>query len=113
MDNGRLERPTVSSFLYSDCTIFCLDNGPSGNNNTDRSVCSFPLFMFRGCPVDYSLTDDQKQIIETARKFARTEFPKVARECDREEKFPRDVWQKAGEWALWVFSFRRNTGDSG
>ena len=25
------------------------------------------------------------------------EFPKVARECDREEKFPHDVWTKAGE----------------
>ncbi|MGB6067005.1 MAG: acyl-CoA dehydrogenase family protein [Desulfomonilaceae bacterium] len=47
--------------------------------------------------MDYSLTDDQRQIIEAARKFARAEFPKVARECDREEKFPRDVWQKAGK----------------
>ena len=63
---------------------------------TDQ-YATFRLFTFRGYPVDYSLTDDQKQIIEAARKFARTEFPKVARECDREEKFPRDVWQKAGE----------------
>jgi acyl-CoA dehydrogenase len=47
--------------------------------------------------VDYSLTDEQAQIIEAARKFARKEFPKVARECDREEKFPHEVWQKAGQ----------------
>jgi acyl-CoA dehydrogenase len=47
--------------------------------------------------MDFTLTDDQKQIVETARKFARNEFPKVARECDREEKFPREVWEKAGE----------------
>jgi acyl-CoA dehydrogenase len=47
--------------------------------------------------MDFTLTDEQKQIVEAARKFARKEFPPVARECDREEKFPRDVWKKAGE----------------
>ncbi len=47
--------------------------------------------------MDYSLTDEQKQIVETARKFARNEFPKIARECDREEKLPRDVLLKDGE----------------
>jgi len=47
--------------------------------------------------VDYLLADEQKQIVEAARKFARNEFPKVARQCDREEKFPREVWEQAGE----------------
>ena len=47
--------------------------------------------------MDYTLTDEQKQIVEAARKFATNEFPKVARQCDREEKFPREIWQKAGE----------------
>jgi len=47
--------------------------------------------------VDYLLSDVQKQIVETARRFARNEFPKVARECDRAEEFPRDVWRQAGE----------------
>ena len=47
--------------------------------------------------MDYSLTDDQKQIVQAARKFALNEFPRVARECDREEKFPMEIWQKAGE----------------
>jgi len=47
--------------------------------------------------MDFTLNDDQKQIVEAARKFARNEFPKIARECDREEKFPREVWEKAGE----------------
>ena len=40
--------------------------------------------------MDYSFTDEQKQIVEAARKFASNEFPKVARECDREERFPMD-----------------------
>jgi acyl-CoA dehydrogenase len=47
--------------------------------------------------MDFTLTDDQKQIVEAARKFARNEFPKVARECDEEEKFPYEVWEKAGQ----------------
>ncbi len=47
--------------------------------------------------MDFTITDDQKQIVDAARKFARNEFPKIARECDREEKFPREVWEKAGE----------------
>ena len=47
--------------------------------------------------MDYSLSDEQKQIVEAARKFALNEFPKVARECDREEKFPTEIWKKAGE----------------
>ncbi len=47
--------------------------------------------------MDYTLNDEQKQIVEAARKFARNEFPKVALQCDREEKFPKEVWQKAGE----------------
>ena len=47
--------------------------------------------------MDYSLDEEQRQIIEAARKFARKEFPKVAQECDREEKFPREIWEKAGE----------------
>ncbi|HTY24031.1 MAG TPA: acyl-CoA dehydrogenase family protein [Desulfomonilaceae bacterium] len=47
--------------------------------------------------MDFTLSDDQKQIMEAARKFAQNEFPKVARECDREEKFPREIWEKAGE----------------
>ncbi len=47
--------------------------------------------------MDYHLSPEQKEIIETARKFARNEFPKIARICDREEKFPREIWQKAAE----------------
>jgi hypothetical protein len=30
--------------------------------------------------MDYSFTDEQKQIVEAARKFALKEFPKIARE---------------------------------
>jgi len=47
--------------------------------------------------MDYDLAEEQRQLVEAARKFAQNEFPKVARECDQEEKFPREVWKRAGE----------------
>ncbi len=47
--------------------------------------------------MNHFLSHEQKEIIETARKFARNEFPKIARRCDREETFPREIWQKAAQ----------------
>ena len=47
--------------------------------------------------MDFTLSPEQKDIVEAARKFAQTEFPKVARECDRLERYPKEIWQKAGE----------------
>jgi acyl-CoA dehydrogenase len=45
--------------------------------------------------VDFELTSRQKQIRLAAREFAEGEFPGVAREYDRREEFPRDLWKKA------------------
>ncbi len=45
--------------------------------------------------MDFELTDEQKEIKKAAREFAEGEFTDIAMECDREEKFPRDVWKKA------------------
>jgi acyl-CoA dehydrogenase len=47
--------------------------------------------------MDLTLTEEQKQIVETAQKFARSEFPPIARECDQEEKYPMEIYKKAGE----------------
>jgi acyl-CoA dehydrogenase len=47
--------------------------------------------------MDLSLTEEQKRIVEAAKKFARSEFPQVARECDREEHYPWEIYKKAGE----------------
>lgn len=68
-----------------------------GEKVNDRLVYYSIGLQIRRSPMDYSLSDEQKQIVETARKFALNEFPKVARECDREEKFPTEIWKKAGE----------------
>jgi alkylation response protein AidB-like acyl-CoA dehydrogenase len=45
--------------------------------------------------MDFELTQRQKQIRLAAREFAEGEFPQIAREYDRREEFPRDLWQKA------------------
>jgi alkylation response protein AidB-like acyl-CoA dehydrogenase len=47
--------------------------------------------------VDFELTNRQKQICTLAREFAEGEFPEIAREYDRREEFPRDLWKKACE----------------
>jgi alkylation response protein AidB-like acyl-CoA dehydrogenase len=45
--------------------------------------------------MDFELTNRQKQIRLAAREFAEGEFPGVAREVDRKEEFPKELWKKA------------------
>ena len=45
--------------------------------------------------MDFELTNRQKQFRMAAREFAEGEFTEVAREYDRREEFPRDLWKKA------------------
>ncbi len=47
--------------------------------------------------MDFELTHRQKQIRLAAREFAEGEFPGVAREYDRKEEFPTELWKKACE----------------
>jgi acyl-CoA dehydrogenase len=44
---------------------------------------------------DFEPTDEQKALIETARRFARERIIPVAAECDREAKFPKPVFDEA------------------
>ncbi|MGC4088270.1 MAG: acyl-CoA dehydrogenase family protein [Polyangiaceae bacterium] len=50
--------------------------------------------------LDFSLNDEQKALVETARRFARERIVPVAAECDREARFPRDVFVAAHELGL-------------
>jgi alkylation response protein AidB-like acyl-CoA dehydrogenase len=50
--------------------------------------------------MNFDLTEEQKILQSTTYKFAQKEFEPVAKECDREEKFSRDVWEKACETGL-------------
>ena len=50
--------------------------------------------------MDFSLTPAQRDIRKAAREFAEGEFPAIAKECDREETFPHDLFRKASQLGL-------------
>jgi acyl-CoA dehydrogenase len=50
--------------------------------------------------VDFSLSEEHKALVDTARRFARERIAPVAAECDRESKFPMDVFKQAWEIGL-------------
>jgi len=63
--------------------------------------------------VDFELTNRQKQIRLAAREFAEGEFPGVAREYDRREEFPRDLWRKACELGFIGLFIKKEYGGLG
>jgi acyl-CoA dehydrogenase len=50
--------------------------------------------------IDFQVTDEQKALIETARRFTREQIIPIAAECDRDSKFPMDVFKRAWEIGL-------------
>jgi acyl-CoA dehydrogenase len=50
--------------------------------------------------LDFSLSDEQKALLEAARRFARERIAPIAAECDREARFPKDVFVAAHELGL-------------
>lgn len=48
--------------------------------------------------IDFELTEEQKALIDTARRFTKERIIPVAAQCDREGKFPREVFNEA--WKL-------------
>lgn len=53
--------------------------------------------------MNFAPTAIQKDIQNTAREFAEKEFPKVARESDEKEEFPRESGKKPVNLVLSVF----------
>ena len=47
--------------------------------------------------MDLALSDDERELGEAARRFARKEIAPVAERMDREDYFPRDVFRRLGE----------------
>src|SRR3984957_10889505 len=50
--------------------------------------------------IDFETTEEQRALIETARRFAKERIIPVAKECDRESRFPREVFEEAGKIGL-------------
>ena len=63
--------------------------------------------------MDFELTNRQKQICLSAREFAEGEFPGIAREYDRREEFPRDLWKKACELGFIGLFIKKEYGGLG
>jgi acyl-CoA dehydrogenase len=50
--------------------------------------------------IDFELSEEQKALIDTARRFAKERIIPVAAECDRRSEFPKDVFKAAWEIGL-------------
>ncbi len=63
--------------------------------------------------MDFSLTEEQRAIQETAREFARREVDPLVDEIDEHQKFPREVMAKAGELGFLGVLFPEEYGGAG
>jgi len=63
--------------------------------------------------VDFSLTDDQKQIQEMVRDFATNEIAPVISEFDEKQEFPWDIVKKLGELGMLGIVFPEEYGGAG
>ncbi len=63
--------------------------------------------------VDFSLTEEQTSLQEMARKFARSEMLPRAAECDKNSRFPEEVYRKAWELGLMTLNVPSDFGGSG
>jgi acyl-CoA dehydrogenase len=50
--------------------------------------------------IDFSLSEEQKALVETARRFTKERITPVAAEADRESRFPMSVFKEAWEVGL-------------
>jgi len=63
--------------------------------------------------VDFSLTEEQRAIQETARDFAKREVDPIVDEIDETQRFPREVIAKAGELGFLGIIFPEEYGGAG
>ena len=55
--------------------------------------------------ISFQMTDEQRDMQRLARRFAEEEMRPVAPECDEQERFPRDVYEKAHRAGLITYRF--------
>jgi alkylation response protein AidB-like acyl-CoA dehydrogenase len=64
--------------------------------------------------MDFSLTKEQTDIKKAAGEFARGEFkPEIAQECEVNHRFPRELYQKAGELGFIGLDYPEELGGGG
>jgi acyl-CoA dehydrogenase len=62
---------------------------------------------------DFEPTEEQRGLVETARRFARERIIPIAAECDRDSKFPRAVFEEAHAIGLVNPTLPANYGGAG
>ncbi|NVB42996.1 acyl-CoA dehydrogenase family protein [Pseudenhygromyxa sp. WMMC2535] len=62
---------------------------------------------------NFALSDEQQQLIDTARKFTADTIIPVAGECDEEERFPTEVFEAAFELGLMNVELPEDVGGLG
>jgi alkylation response protein AidB-like acyl-CoA dehydrogenase len=63
--------------------------------------------------IDFTLSDEQREIQALAHEFAADEIRPVAAELDEREEFPWELVKKAGELGLTTFAFPEDVGGLG
>jgi acyl-CoA dehydrogenase len=63
--------------------------------------------------MDFELSEDQRALEQTARKFVKDRIIPVAAKCDEEEVFPRDVYEAAWELGLVAPTIPTDYGGAG
>jgi alkylation response protein AidB-like acyl-CoA dehydrogenase len=63
--------------------------------------------------MEFSRSDEQKQVLEEVRRFADNEIRPVASEYDQEEKYPEEIMEKAAEMGLTGAHFPIEYGGAG
>ena len=61
----------------------------------------------------FELTAEQRDIRQAAREFAEGEFPKYARDADRDETCPRELYDKAADLGFFGIFFPEEYGGAG
>lgn len=60
--------------------------------------------------MDFELTEEQKMLVETVRKFAQKEVLPLVEEMDRDEKFIESLWEKARDMGFLSFGIPQEDG---
>jgi len=63
--------------------------------------------------MDFDLTDEQKQVKELARRFAKEEIEPVVEEYEREHRFPEEIIRRMGELGFFGAAFPEEYGGTG
>ncbi|QQR90607.1 MAG: acyl-CoA dehydrogenase family protein [Myxococcales bacterium] len=63
--------------------------------------------------LNFELSDEQKALVETAKRFVKDKIIPVAAKCDREASFPKDVYKEAWELGFVSSTVPENYGGAG